>query len=250
MRLIRVIPTLLIENGNLVKTIRFKKPKYIGDPINAVKIFNTKEVDELVLIDISKNKNELNFNLISEIVSEAFMPVAYGGGIKNLSQIEKLFKIGVDKIIINSHAFINPELIKMASLTYGNQSIVLSVDIKKDFFNKKHIYINNGKKKIKGDYLGIIENISNQGAGEIILNSIDHDGMMNGYDYEIIKNVSNKLNIPLVCLGGAGKKEDLLNGIENGASAVAAGSLFVFSGIHKAVLISYIKSEILEKDLK
>lgn len=240
MNLNRIIPTLLIKDSALVKTVKFKNPKYIGDPINAVKIFNLKEVDELVLLDIGVKK-KINFELISEIVSEAFMPVAYGGGIHTLEDIGRLFDIGIDKVIINSAAFLNKKLIAEACSIYGSQSIVLSVDLKKNLYGKQRVHINNGKKRLAGDYTEIIKNTVDLGFGEIIVNSIDRDGTMIGYDLESIKRISKKIDIPLICLGGAGSKEDLIKGLKNGASAVACGSLFIFNGIHKAVLISYIK---------
>lgn len=241
----RIIPTLLLMDGGLVKTVKFKNPKYIGDPINAVRIFNQKEVDELVLLDINAGirNMEPNYSEIEEIVSEAFMPIGYGGGIKNLNHIEKLFKLGVEKVILNSCAFTTPEIVKQASSIYGNQSIVVSVDLKKDLWGNYNIYIDSGRTKLKAEVLDSLKKLEDMGAGEIILNSIDRDGTMLGYDLSIIKSFCNNLTIPTIASGGAGKINDFVAAIENGASAVAAGSLFVYQGIHRAVLISYIKSE-------
>jgi cyclase len=248
----RIIPTLLLQDGGLVKTIKFKNPQYIGDPINAVRIFNQKEVDELVLLDINAgiNGTEPNYSEIEGIVSEAFMPIGYGGGIRSLKQIEKLFKLGVEKVILNTSAFTNPELIIEASKIFGNQSIVVCVDLKRDLFGNYNVFINSGKTKLKVDVLESLKNLEKLGAGEIILNSIDKDGTMKGYDINLIQNYSQHLEIPVVASGGAGDINDFSNAINAGASAVAAGSLFVYQGVHRAVLISYVKSEDLDNLLK
>lgn len=241
----RIIPTLLLLDGGLVKTVKFKNPQYIGDPINAVRIFNQKEVDELVLLDINAGVEggEPNYSEIEEIVSEAFMPIGYGGGIRSLYQIEKLFKLGVEKVILNTIAFTNPELVTEAARIFGNQSIVACIDIKKDLFGNYNIYINSGKTKLKVDVLESLKKLEHLGVGEIILNSIDRDGTMNGYDLNLIQKYAQHLEIPVVASGGAGNITDLANAINAGASAVAAGSLFVYQGIHRAVLISYIDSK-------
>jgi cyclase len=251
MQLTRVIPVLLLKKNGLVKTTKFKNSKYIGDPINAMRIFNTKEVDELVILDImaSKNKTDPDYKFIKEIVSEAFMPIGYGGGVNNLEQIKKLFQLGVDKIIINSAAVLEPDLIKKASKIYGNQSIVVSVDVKKDFWGNHKVYSYLEKKRLKIDLLQTIKNFEKLGAGEIIVNSVDNDGTMTGYDIPLIEIVSKSLDIPVIALGGVGSIEDLAKAIKHGASAVAAGSFFVFQGIHKAVLITYVKSELLMNEL-
>lgn len=245
----RIIPTLLLKNNGLVKTTKFKKPVYVGDPINAVKIFNEKEVDELVILDITatNEKKEITYDKIEEIVSESFMPIGYGGGIHKTEQIEKLFKIGVEKIILNSSAFSNPKLIKEASDIYGSQSIVVSIDIKKDFFGNYKIHSNSGTLKQKKELITSVQEFEALGAGEILVNSIDRDGTMTGYDLTLIQQVSNNLTIPMVASGGAGKVEHFSEAINNGASAVAAGAMFVFHGKHRAVLISYPKYEELEK---
>lgn len=251
MQLTRVIPVLLLRNGGLVKTIKFKDPKYVGDPINAMKIFNTKEVDELVLLDImaTVNRREPDFKAIKEIVSEAFMPIGYGGGITNMEQVKKLFQIGVDKIIINSAALSNPELIKKASEIYGSQSIVVSIDVKKNMWGSYKLYSYSERKSLKDDVIDTIRKFEELGAGEIIINSVDHDGTMQGYDVSLIDMVSKCVKVPVIALGGAGSIEDLKSAISHGASAVAAGSFFVYQGIHRAVLISYVKSELLLKEI-
>jgi cyclase len=242
---IRIIPTLLMREGGLVKTIKFSNERYVGDPINAVKIFNEKEVDELVLLDIGATKSNVSpsFHEISEIVSEAFMPIGYGGGITTLQDIEQLFKIGVEKIILNSIFFKNAQLISEAANIFGSQSIVLSLDVKKDLWGNYRLYSCAGSRKEKIDLPTALTRAQDLGAGEVIINSIDRDGTMLGYDINLIKIVSDKLKIPLVTLGGAGTIEHLAESIRAGSSAVAAGSMFIFQGVHRAVLISYINSD-------
>jgi len=248
----RIIPVLLLKNGVLVKTIKFDNEIYIGDPINAVRIFNEKEVDELIILDISKSKNNetIDFDLIKQISSEAFMPVGYGGGIKSINDIEQLFKIGIEKVILNNILFSNLDLISNAAVIFGNQSIVASIDIKKNIFNKYQIYDHVKKKRLKIDINSFICELEKLGVGEIFLNSVDNDGKMTGYDIKLVKTFAPILNIPLIICGGAKDQNDILNAINSGASAAAAGSMFVFHGVHKAVLINYQKYENLsiEKD--
>lgn len=248
----RVIPVLLLKNNGLVKTTKFKNPVYIGDPINAVRIFNEKEVDELILLDIAatKEKREPKYSRIKEIVSEAFMPIGYGGGITRIDQIEKLFNIGVEKVIMNTTIHIHPELINQAAQIFGNQSIVASVDVKKDLWGNFKIYSKGGAVKQKEDLISFLKNIEKLGAGEVFLNSIDNDGLMKGYDTILIEQVCKNISIPVVACGGAGSVQDFSIAIRAGASAVAAGAMFVFQGVHRAVLINYPKYEDLMKFLK
>ena len=248
----RIIPVLLLNDGGLVKTVKFSKDTYIGDPINAVKIFNQKEVDELVLLDISVTRNGTspNFLEIKEIVSEAFMPIGYGGGISKMEHFEKLFNIGIEKVILNSAIFTDKDLIEEAIKIYGSQSIVASLDVKKDLWGNYKVYSNSGKKKQNLSIESCIALIQEIGFGELIINNIDKDGIMLGYDLELIKKVSDMLTIPVVAVGGAGTITDFIKAINVGASAVAAGSMFVFQGVHKAVLISYITTDQLEQEFK
>lgn len=248
----RIIPTLLLQDSGLVKTIKFKNPKYVGDPINAVRIFNEKEVDELVLLDIKATieKAEPNFKEIEEIVSEAFMPIGYGGGINKMEHIEKLFRIGIEKIILNSAAFTNEKLIQEASSVYGSQSIVVSIDVKKDLWGAYNVYTQSGSKKVKENLIDLVKKFQHLGAGEIIINSIDKDGTMTGFDVALIEKVSKELDIPVIASGGAGGIKDIVAAINFGASAVACGSMFIYQGIHRAVLLSYITSESVENELK
>ena len=238
----RVIPTLLLRNGGLVKGQQFKNHKYVGDPINAVKIFNEKEVDELVFLDISAtpSNRDPNYELVEDIASEAFMPLGYGGGVTSVRQIEKLFSIGVEKVIINSAAFHHPDLIREASQVAGSQSVVISMDVKKMIFGGQEVYVENGTKRTKMKPDEYAKKMQDLGAGEIILCSIDSEGMGVGYDTKLVELVADSVEIPVVALGGAGKLQDLSDIVnKTSVSAVAAGDLFVFYGGHRAVLITY-----------
>ena len=237
----RVIPCLLLRNGGLVKTFQFDKPKYVGDPINAVRIFNEKEVDEIVILDITATpeKTEPNFELIKDLASQAFMPLAYGGGITTIQQIEKLFSIGIEKVVLDTIVSTNPNLIKQASDIAGSSSVVVCMDVKSKLFGKPTVFNHAGKVDTKQDPIQFAQKMQELGAGELIFNSIDRDGMQKGYDLPIIEKIAKAIDIPLVALGGAATLDDFRKAVDHGASAVAAGSMFVFHGKHKAVLITY-----------
>ena len=238
----RVIPCLLLKNQGLVKTVKFKNPKYVGDPTNALKIFNEKEVDELIFLDITatRQKRQPPFKLISEIATECFMPFCYGGGITSIHDMEKIFSLGAEKVAINTQAILRPALIKQASKQFGSQSIVVSIDVKKDLFGNYKVFSHLRKKVLKIDPIDFAIQMENMGAGELLVNSVDKDGTMEGYDIELIKILTAAVNIPVVACGGAGSIEHFKDAInKGGASAVAAGSMFVFYGRHRAVLISY-----------
>ncbi len=242
MRIKRVIPCLLLRNNGLVKTIKFKDSVYVGDPINAVKIFNEKEVDEIVFLDIdaTKNKREPSFGLIQKIASECFMPFSYGGGIDSLQQMEKIIKSGAEKIIVNSNAFLQKNFIRKAVTHFGSSTIVVSIDVKKRFLEGYTVFTNGGSLNTGKKPVEYAKDMEDQGAGEIFLNSIDRDGTMEGYDIELIKTVSQSVKVPVIACGGAGKLSDFSKAVkEGGASAVAAGSFFVFQGKRRAVLITY-----------
>lgn len=246
----RVIPCLLLKDKGLVKTVKFKDPKYIGDPINAVRIFNEKEVDELIFLDITatREKRKPSIPVISQISDECFMPLAFGGGIKTIEDIKAVLNAGAEKVSINTEAINNPELIAEAADIFGSQSITISVDVKKKLFGKYEIYTESGTKHTGLDPVYFVKNMEKMGAGEILINSIDRDGTMQGYDIEIIKKISEAVNIPVIACGGAGGLNDFSDAFnKGGASAVAAGSFFVFYGKRRAVLINYPDRGDLEK---
>jgi cyclase len=239
----RIIPCLLVQNGGLVKTKGFKNPKYVGDPINAVKIFNEKEVDELIVLDIdaSVNNIEPNYRLISNLANECRMPFCYGGGIKTAAQASKIISLGVEKIAVSSSAIENPNLITQISKEIGKQSVVVVLDVKKRMFNRGYdVYTHNGKNNTKISVEDAFQKFEELGTGEIVINSIDNDGKMSGYDLSLASKIKEFSKVPLTILGGAGSLkdiEDLLNCC--GLIGSAAGSLFVFKGVYRAVLINY-----------
>jgi len=244
----RIIPCLLLTKNGLVKTRQFKDRKYVGDPLNAVKIFNEKEVDEICVLDIdaSVENREPNYQLLSKLARECTMPLCYGGGIKDSSQVEKIIELGVEKVAISSGIFSEKELITKSSEKVGAQSIVAVLDIKKSGLLKKknNIFIYNGTQKIENDILQTIAYLQNQGIGELLINSIDNDGMQRGYDIDFIEEISSHVNVPLTIMGGAGSIEDIKELIQRfGIIGAAAGSLFVFKGKFRAVLLQYLSKE-------
>lgn len=249
----RIIPCLLVRNKGLVKTVRFKNEKYVGDPINAVKIFNEKEVDELIVLDIDATvkKREPDYKMIENLASECRMPFCYGGGIKNAGQAQFIFNLGVEKIAISSSAIDRPELVSEIAERVGNQSVVVVLDVKKNLLGKYEVYTHNGREKSRVDVFEFVQKLERLGAGEIVINSIDNDGMMTGYDLNLIKKIKELLHVPMTALGGAGSLNDMAELIkQHGIIGVSAGSLFVFKGVYKAVLINYPGSEIKEKMIK
>ncbi len=237
----RVIPVLLLHKKGLVKSVGFEKYRYVGDPINAVRIFNEKEVDEISIIDIDATREGRApfFETIRDIVSEAFMPVSYGGGVNSLEQVDTLMKNGVEKVILSSASHSRPELITAISRKYGSQSVVVCIDHRRNVWGRQRVYTHNGTRNTGKDPLVHALECEKLGAGELVLQSIDRDGTYGGYDLELISRVSGGVSLPLVALGGAGSRDDLRLAIQNGASAVAAGSLFVYQGRNKGVLINY-----------
>ena len=238
---IRVMPCLLLKNSRLVKTVKFKNPNYVGDPVNAVKIYNEKEVDELIFLDITATLEHRmpNFKIISEIASECFMPFSYGGGITNLDDMKTIFNLGVEKIAINSYAVQDPSFITKASERSGNQSIIVSIDVKKKKFGTYEVITNSGTKATSLDPVEWAKKVESLGAGEILLTSINRDGTMEGYDLDIIQKVTEAVTIPVIACGGAGKLEDFALAVQAGASAVAAGSIVVYHGSVQGVLINF-----------
>jgi cyclase len=241
MKRVRIIPVLLLHKGNLVKSVKFKDYKYVGDPINAVRIFNDKEVNELVLIDIdaSREKKAPDIKHITNIASEAFMPVAYGGGVSNSTQVKEIFYNGVEKVIFNTAAIEQPGLITATANQFGSSSTVVSIDVKKTLLGGYKVYGSNGQKNTGKDPVNFAKEMESAGAGEIFINSIDADGTMGGYDINLIKKVADAVSVPVIACGGAGSMQHFKEAVQAGASAVAAGSFFVFQGRHKAVLITY-----------
>jgi imidazole glycerol-phosphate synthase subunit HisF len=238
----RVIPVLLLKNLGLVKSVRFKDYRYIGDPINVVKIFNDLKADELVFLDISasKEKRKISLDFVEKVGDEANMPFAVGGGIKSIHDIKEIINAGADKVVINTYAIKHPEFIKEAADAFGSSTIVVSIDVKKNFFGKEGIYYLGGTKKNSIDPVDYARLVERNGAGEIIIHSIGNDGTLAGYDVELIKKVSDSVSIPVVALGGAGSYDDLNKAVKIGhASAVAAGSMFVYHGPRRAVLIYF-----------
>jgi cyclase len=250
MKKTRVIPVLLLRRQGLVKTIKFKDPKYIGDPINAVRIFNDKEVDELIFLDIEATKYgcEPNFELLSDIAGEAFMPMAYGGGLTTLDQIRRIFELGFEKVVLDSITYKNSNLIAEAASIFGSQSIVGSIDVRKTLFGKYELYSASSSIKEKISLPEHLSRLVESGVGEILVNSIDRDGTQMGYDLDLLRLVSESVDLPVVACGGAGNLQHLLQAVsEGGVTAVAAGSLFIFMGPHRAVLINYPEYKVLEK---
>ena len=227
----------------MVKTIRFSDPKYVGDPLNAVKIFNEKEVDELIVLDISttKDQDKLNFKLITNLAYECRMPLCYGGGVRTVDQFVELISLGIEKVSICTSAIENNNLVKDAASAVGSQSVVVCLDLKKNILSDKYmLYTHNGKRKSNIDPIEFCKKILQQGVGEILLNFIDRDGTMKGYEHEFVKKVQKVINIPLTVMGGAGSHGDISSLFKNfGVLGAAAGSLFVFKGKYRAVLINY-----------
>lgn len=238
----RVIPCLLLHKGGLYKTVKFKNPTYIGDPINAIKIFNEKEVDELMFLDIdaSSANKEPDFALIEDIASECFMPLCYGGGVKTVEQMKRIYSLGVEKVSLSASAFLLPHLIEEAASRFGRQSVIVTIDVKKEFFGSKKAYIHNGKTNTKIGAIEFVRKMEELGAGEIVINSIDRDGMMNGFDLELLSEIKSNTSIPIIGLGGAGNIQHIADVFEKcELDAVACGSMFVFQGPLKGVLINY-----------
>lgn len=245
----RIIPSLLVHDNGLVKTVNFKNPKYVGDPINAVKIFNEKEVDELAIFDIDATvlNKEPDYTLIEKLANQSRMPLCYGGGVKTVEQAQRIFGLGIEKIAMSSAVVGRPELISEIAERVGRQSVIVVLDVRKKMLGGYEVCTHNGKKNTGINPIRFVEEIERLGAGEIIINSIDQDGVMKGYDLNLIDKIREKISLPLTVLGGAGSLDDLGKVInKHGIIGVAAGSLFVFKGIYKAVLINYPNRE--EKD--
>jgi imidazole glycerol-phosphate synthase subunit HisF len=236
------MPCLLVSNGRLVKTVRFRNPAYVGDPVNAIKIYNEKEVDELILLDITATVEgrRPDFSFLSEVADECFMPLAYGGGIHDIDDISRIFSLGIEKVAINSYALENPSFVEKAAAVFGSQSILLSMDVKKNFFGKYRVYGRGGRNGTDHEPAAWAARMERMGVGEILLNSIDQDGTMEGYDITLIRKVTEAITVPVIACGGAGRIQDFKMAVEKGgASAAAAGSMVVYQGKNKGVLINF-----------
>jgi cyclase len=248
----RVIPALLLHNGGLVKTLKFKSPKYVGDPINAIRIFNEKQVDELLVLDIKASKIgvEPNYALIEEFAGECFMPLAYGGGVTNVEQAARLFGLGVEKICLQTAALKDFSLVNRLAERFGSQSVMVSVDVKRNWLGKAQVFSAAGGKARSEPWLELARRLVDCGAGEVLLNAVDRDGTLAGPDLELIREAAVALPVPLIAVGGVSSLADIKAVVEVGASAVAAGAFFVFHGPHRAVLITYPKYQELESLFK
>lgn len=248
----RVIPVLLLKNQGLVKTVGFRKPVYVGDPINTIRIFNEKEVDELAFLDISASPNgrEPNFSLIEDIAGEAFMPVAYGGGICSYDQAARIFGLGIEKVVVNTATFDSPAEVEKIASVYGQQAVVACLDCKKSFIGGYKLSTHSTGKKRKSSLEQHLKELERIGVGEVLVNDVTGDGTQKGYDTALLRAVSSRVSVPVIACGGAGSVSDFKIAVEEGGvSAVGAGSMFVFNGKHRAVLISYPDRKVLEKAL-
>jgi cyclase len=238
----RIIPVLLLQNKGLVKSVKFKNHRYIGDPINAVRIFNELKADELAFIDIqaTKENRTISIDFVKNVGEEANMPFSVGGGIKTLEDIRKIIKAGAEKVILNTIAGENPGFVTKAADAFGSSTITVCIDVKKDFFGKEKVWIKAGKQSINSNPVQYARQMEESGAGEIIIQSIDRDGTMTGYDKSLIKKIADSVSIPVVSLGGAGKWDDLidLNALVS-LNGLAAGSLFIYHGERRAILVNY-----------
>ncbi|GAB4503734.1 MAG: AglZ/HisF2 family acetamidino modification protein [Anaerolineales bacterium] len=245
----RVIPALLLKGQGLVKTVKFKDPKYLGDPINIVRIFNEKEVDELIFLDITATNESRRppFEMLGKITSECFMPLGYGGGIRSLEDVKTLLGLGIEKVILNTAAVELPELVSEAAAYAGSQAVVVSMDVKRSLLGKYEVFTHSGAKGTGLDPVRHAQEMEKRGAGELFVNSMDRDGTMQGYDLDLIRRVAQVVGIPVIACGGAGNVQHLAEAIQSGASAAAAGSMFVFQGPLRGVLISYPSQEELRR---
>jgi cyclase len=238
----RVIVSMLLRGNGFVKTRRFDEPVYLGDCFNTLRLFNEKEADELMVLDIAATREGRppRVEFLRELASECFMPLGYGGGIQRLEEMRRLYNAGFEKLSINTLAFRNPGVVREATREFGSQSVVVWIDYRRKLFGKNEVYVSGGKDATGVDAVTFAQRAEEMGAGELVLNSIDRDGMMQGYDLEIIRKVADAVSVPVIACGGAGSLADFRGAIDEGhASGVAAGSFFVFTGRHRAVLITY-----------
>jgi imidazole glycerol-phosphate synthase subunit HisF len=245
------MPVLLLKDGDLVKTRKFREPSYVGDPINAVRIFNDKKVDELILLDISEGRPSASTEtLLAEIASEAFMPIAFGGGVVDVQQAERLFRCGVEKVVVNTATVSRPTLVKEIAKQFGRQSVVVSIDVRRVFGRGRRVITRGGRTITKLEPSEHARQMEDTGAGEILVTSIEHEGMLKGYDVDLVASVSAAVRIPVIANGGARNVADFVCAVNTGhASAVAASSMFIYQGKHRAVLINFPDETTLRKEL-
>ena len=249
----RIIPALLLRDESLVKTVRFGKYSYIGDPANTCRIFNELEVDELTFLDItaSKQGHAPNYRVLADIANECFMPVSYGGGISSLVIAERVLKLGFEKVVLNTHSLTNPTLITELSRAFGSQSVILSIDVKTNFWGKQHCRGRSGSVNSKRHPVDWAKEVQQRGAGEILLTSIDREGTWSGFDIELIRRVTDAVSIPVIAHGGAGSLQHIGEAVKIGhASAVALGSMVVYQGKDLGVLVNFPDKDDLEKALQ
>jgi cyclase len=244
----RVIPCLLLQNGGLVKTRRFANPVYVGDPINAIRIFNEKEVDELIVLDIqaSRGNAEPDFDLIAQFAGECFMPLCYGGGVRTLEHAGRLFELGVEKICLQTAAIQDMRLVREIANRFGSQSVLFSLDIKRNWLGRPRPWVASRRRVDRRTWQQLLREAVQAGAGEVVLNATDRDGMMRGVDEALIREAASMVGVPVIAIGGVGSLDDIRRAVQAGASAVSAGAFFVFHGPHRAVLITYPRYEELE----
>jgi cyclase len=232
----RIIPCLLMQHGRLVKTVEFRRPTYVGDPINAIRVFNDKGADELVLLDIAATpeEREPDFELLEKVATECFMPLCYGGGVTSVEQMRRLLGLGIEKVAINTSAVERPRLVGEAAEEFGSQSVVVSIDVRRSRRGAAQVVTRGARKRTGLDPLQFAQEAERLGAGELLLTSVDRDGTMRGYDLELIRRVTAAVGIPVVACGGAATRQDLVSALdEGGAAGAAAGSMFVFTGRHR-----------------
>lgn len=252
MRDFRVIPVLLLQDRGVVKTVRYRKPRYIGDPVNTVRIFNEKEVDELVLLDVdaTPRRRPVDVDFVRQIASEAFMPIAYGGGVRTLEEMRTLFRVGVEKVILGAAAAEDPELVRRGAAEFGSQSVLVSVDVRRPLFGARGVYTHRGRRRTGQAPAAYARRMQELGAGEILLNDVDRDGTMQGYDLELVRQVAGAVDVPVVACGGAGSVRHVVEVCQRaGASAAAAGSMFVYQGALRGVLITYPSESEVQREL-
>lgn len=236
------MPVLTIDERRLVKTIRFRDPRYLGDPLNAVRLFNEKEVDEIVILDIgaTRRSRQPDFAFIEDLASECFMPMAYGGGISTIDHVARVLALGVEKVVMNTAAVEQPALLTEAARIYGAQAVMVAIDVRRTWLGRREAVVRAATKSTGRDPVDLARELERLGAGELLVTSVAHDGMMQGYDVELIRDVSAAVAIPVIACGGASQLDDLRRVVrDGGASAASAGSLFVYQGRHRAVLVNF-----------